>query len=56
MTQLALPNGTVLDFEDASQDQISQALSELKESQPEFFEEPPEPIDLGSASIEQVQE
>lgn len=56
MTQLALPNGTVLDFEDASQDQIGQALSKLKESQPELFEERPEPVDLGSASYEQVQE
>ena len=56
MTQLALPNGTVLDFEDASQDQIGQALSKLKESQPELFEERPEPVDLGSASYEQLQE
>ena len=55
MTQLALPNGTVLDFEDASQDQIGQALSKLKESQPELFEERPEPINLGTASFEEIQ-
>ena len=55
MTQLSLPNGTVIDFEDASEDQIGQALSKLKESQPELFEERPEPINLGTASFEEIQ-
>ena len=56
MTQLSLPNGTVIDFEDASEDQIGQALSKLKEAQPELFEERPEPINLGTASFEEIQE
>ena len=54
MTQISLPNGTILDFEDASQDQIQQALSGLKDSQPELFKETPAPVDLGSASLDEV--
>lgn len=39
MTQLSLPNGQILDFEDASQGQISTILKKLKTDQPEIFEE-----------------
>ena len=39
MTQLSLPNGQILDFEDASQEQISTILKKLKTDQPEIFEE-----------------
>ena len=57
MVQLSLPNGTVIDFEGASQDQISQALSRFKEEQPELFvEQPSQKIDLGTASLEEVQQ
>ena len=56
MVQLALPNGTILDFEDASQDQIREALIRIKEKQPELFVEKPEParLDLGTASLEEI--
>ena len=54
MTQISLPNGTILDFEDASQDQIQQALLVLKDDQPELFKDAPTPVDLGSASFDEV--
>jgi|TARA_R110000765_G_scaffold352141_1_gene442047 hypothetical protein len=58
MTQMSLPNGTILDFEDASQDQIKEALTRIKEEQPELFVEQPEPkrLDLGTASLAEIRE
>jgi hypothetical protein len=53
MVQMALPSGQVLDFGDASDEQIQNILSTMKDSNPELFEE--SPPDLSSASYEELQ-
>tara|TARA_R110000824_G_scaffold346398_2_gene533238 strand:+ start:35 stop:3574 length:3540 start_codon:yes stop_codon:yes gene_type:complete len=60
MVQLSLPSGNVLDFGDASDQEIERAISTLRAGQPELFEEVVEeermpPPDLATASIEEVQ-
>ena len=45
MVQMALPNGQVLDFGDASDEQIQSVISSLAESNPDLFSEPSVPQD-----------
>jgi hypothetical protein len=52
MVQMALPSGQILDFGDASDEQIQNILSTMKDSNPELFEE--SPPDLSSASYEDL--
>jgi len=56
MVEMALPNGQVLDFGDASDEQIQNILSTMQESNPELFEEPSVAPDIGSASYEELRE
>tara|TARA_R110002020_G_scaffold524_1_gene2600 strand:+ start:1057 stop:4431 length:3375 start_codon:yes stop_codon:yes gene_type:complete len=53
MVQMALPSGQVLDFGDASDEQIQNILSTMKDSNPELFEE--SSPDLSTASYEELQ-
>lgn len=39
MTQISLPSGLVIDFEDASQEDIEESLDIIREEQPELFQE-----------------
>ncbi len=55
MVQMALPNGAVVDFEDASDEEIQTALSVLKSEQPELFEEAAPAPDLATASYDELQ-
>ena len=54
MVQMALPNGAVVDFEDASDEEIQTALSVLKSEQPELFEEAAPAPDLATASYDEL--
>ena len=56
MVEMALPSGQVLDFGDASDEQIQNILSNMQESNPELFEEPSGAPDIGSASYEELRE
>ena len=56
MVQMALPSGQVLDFGDASDEQIQNILSTMQGSNPELFEEPSVAPDIGSASYEELRE
>ena len=62
MVELALPNGTLIDFGDATQDQIASALSKFKEEQPELFVEQPQQetdpkqVDLGTATLDEIRQ
>jgi len=51
---MTFPNGTVVDFEDADDAQVEQAINVLRKEQPELFAEPKEAPDLGSASLEEI--
>ena len=53
MVQMTFPNGTVIDFEDASDSDIEGAIGVLSTEQPELFEET-KPLDLGTASLEEI--
>ena len=52
MVQMTFPNGTVIDFEDASDSDIEGAIGVLRTEQPELFKES-KPLDLGTASLEE---
>ena len=54
MVQMALPNGAVVDFEDASDEEIQTVLSVLKSEQPELFEEAAPAPDLATASYDEL--
>ena len=68
MVQMALPSGQVLDFGDASDEQIQGVISSLAESNPDLFSEPSvpqdqpssapqdQPPDLSTASYEELRE
>ena len=56
MVEMALPSGQVLDFGDASDEQIQNILSTMQESNPGLFEEPSVAPDIGSASYEELRE
>ena len=61
MVEMTLPSGVVLDFEDATDDQIQSGLSALKQQQPELFEDAqPDPQanapDLGTASYDELKQ
>ena len=53
MVQMTFPNGTVIDFEDASDSDIEGAIGVLRTEQPELFKES-KPLDLGTASLEEI--
>ena len=56
MVEMALPSGQVLDFGDASDEQIQNILSNMQESKPELFEQPSGAPDIGAASYEELRE
>jgi hypothetical protein len=39
MTQIQFPNNTIIDFEDASEEDVMGRVSFLQENNPELFEE-----------------
>ena len=51
MTVIQLPSGYSMDFEDADEDQINDALAQMREDRPDLFESPP---DLGTASLSEL--
>ena len=54
MVQMALPSGQILDFGNASDDQIQSALAAIKESDPEQFKQRDVAPDLDTASYEDL--
>ena len=56
MTQIQFPNNTIIDFEDASEEEVMGRVSFLQENNPELFEEVPEEIDYGTVSLEELRE
>ena len=59
MVQMTFPSGQVLDFEDASDEQIQSIVTTLRDSNPEMFvesETAQQPPDLGTASFEELRE
>jgi hypothetical protein len=60
MVEMALPNGQILDFGEASDEQIQNVVSALAESNPDLFSAPSvpqnQPPDLSSSSYEELRE
>ena len=54
MTELQFPSGDTIDFEDANEQQIRDAVDGLRERNPELFVE--KPIDYSTASFEEIVE
>jgi len=52
MSQIQFPSGQVIDFEDATKDQIEQAINTFRAEKPELFEQGP--IDYETASFEDI--
>mgnify|MGYP004446970753 CR=1 FL=1 len=52
MTQIEFPSGDVIDFEDASEDQIKQSVTVLRQKNPELFEEGE--VDYSTLSFEEI--
>ena len=56
MTQIRLPNGTVIDFKDADQTIIEKSLKNLRSEKPEFFTPKKKEINYSTASFEEIAE
>jgi hypothetical protein len=54
MTEIQFPSGDTIDFEDANEQQIRDAIDGLRERNPELFVE--KPIDYSTASFEEIVE
>ena len=54
MTEIQFPSGDTIDFEDANEQQIKDAVDGLRERNPELFVE--KPIDYSTASFEEIVE
>ena len=61
MAQIRLPSGNIIDFGEASEEQINSTLSQMKQERPDLFEERKvetvtEQPDLGTASLEELRQ
>ena len=52
MTQIEFPSGDIIDFEDANEQQIKDAVDGLRERNPELFVE--KTFDYGTASFDEI--
>tara|TARA_R110002051_G_scaffold4307_2_gene23057 strand:- start:1080 stop:4451 length:3372 start_codon:yes stop_codon:yes gene_type:complete len=58
MTKISLPNGMVIDFQDAPNEVIEKEITSLRNNRPELFEvqATEEPFDYGTASLQDIRD